>query len=194
MKVCRTAALVGAAALSLVGVWLIGGVALAGAKATLAPVLIESAWNRVQAGDTGDALKPWPWADMKPALKLSFPGQKRTLYALGDATARSMAFGPVLDRSTATPVLFGHRDSHFRFLERIIPGDIIITEGADGSSADYRIVETAVRHRDAIDIPVAAPGAYLVLVTCYPFDAATAGGAMRFVVLAERQDDGFSKL
>ncbi len=168
------------------GVWQVGNVAIIQAKAWLAPILVERAWERALAGEEGAALKPWPWADTMPALKLTFPSRGETVLALEGATARAMAFGPVLEDSGETPVLFGHRDSHFRFLKDLEAGEAMTVQYRDGHREAYQIAAIAVRHKDSITIPKGRQGDYFALVTCYPFDAAEAGGPLRYVLLAKR--------
>lgn len=170
------------------GLWRVGEAALIQAKAWIAPVLIEKAWVRALAGETGAAIKPWPWADTVPALKLTFPQNGQTLHVLEGASARAMAFGPTLHNETATPVLFGHRDTHFAFLETVSPGETLRLERADGTHASYSIIEATVRHEDRIVVPVGSKDEYLALVTCYPFDATEAGGPLRYVLLAKREE------
>jgi len=101
-----------------------------------------------------------------------------------------MAFGPGhLSRSAApgsagNVALAGHRDTHFRFLRDLRPGDEILLEAAAGPARRYRVTETAV-----VDFhdrrPLAASlEPVLTLITCYPFDAIVPGGPLRYVVRA----------
>ncbi len=169
------------------GIWQIGQSALLLGKAWLAPILIESAWAKVQAGETGAALKPWPWADTQPVAKLHFPTLERSRIALSGATPRAMAFGPTFSEAGPIPAFFGHRDTHFTLLRDVGIGDPIRWESGDGSIADYRIREAGIRHKDDIRIAVAAGEDLVAFVTCWPFDAVTANGPMRYVVIAERE-------
>lgn len=170
----------------MVGMWQVGGAGLSLAKAWLAPVLIERAWDRALAGQRGDALKPWPWADTVPAARISFPSLDRDRVVLAGATARSMAFAPVLDDSGPVPAVFGHRDTHFRVLGDLKRGDPIAVQTRDGSVETYRVADAEVMDHRRIRVPAYPPGDALVLVTCFPFDAAAAGGPLRYVVLALR--------
>ncbi len=176
------------AALALAG----GGLVVRGlwipAKAVAAQVLLEGAWRRARAG--GVAPRPWPWADTWPVGRLGI-GDGPTLVVLAGATGRSLAFGPGHVDGTALPgepgnvVLAGHRDTVFRRLAGLRPGDEIRLEGADGSRWRYRVVDTRVRdHRDTAPL---APSDHprLTLITCWPFDALVPGGPQRFVVTAD---------
>ncbi len=91
-------------------------------------------------------------------------------------------------------LLSGHRDTHFRFLDKLVPGDEIRVQGADGAWRAYR-----VRGSQVVDARrawmLADDGApRLTLVTCYPFDAIVPGGPLRYVVsaLAETRHAGAS--
>jgi len=80
-------------------------------------------------------------------------------------------------------VISGHRDTHFRFLQAVERGDRIRVTRHSGEET-YEVVQTDIvdsrRARLLID-----PGARrLSLVTCYPFDAPSAGGPLRYVVTA----------
>ena len=153
------------------------------AKAVLAQVLMERAWDRVQTGEPG--ARPWPWADTSPVAVLEIPRLDLRQLVLEGASGRNLAFGP----ATVTPiesndlVLSGHRDTHFRDLEGIQPGDrILLTR--PGGLKQYRVAWLDVvdsRHQEIVLEP---RHDRLTLVTCYPFDAPTAGGPLRFVVTA----------
>ena len=53
------------------------------AKAQLAQILLHVAWDRTRA--TGNATKPWPWADTHPLLRLTAPGHDADLLVLAGA-------------------------------------------------------------------------------------------------------------
>jgi sortase A len=112
---------------------------------------------------------------------------------LAGASGRTLAFGPGHVDGTARPgeagnvVLAGHRDTHFRALARLAPGDLLRLEVPGGGTHRYRVAETAiVDHRDTR--PLSPDGASrLTLVTCWPFDALRAGGPWRYVVVADEE-------
>jgi sortase A len=110
---------------------------------------------------------------------------------LHGASGRTLAFGPAWDSASAVPgapgvvLLSGHRDTHFRFLADLAPGERLRLVGVDGER-DY-LVEGA----EILDVRtqrLADPGTLdaLVLVTCYPFDTLQVGGPLRYVVTAKR--------
>lgn len=172
--------------LAAVGTWQIGKSGLILAKAWLAPILIERAWTRAEAGETGDQLKPWPWADTVPVARLRFPSLNSDRIALSGATGRAMAFGPTLSLGSPLPAFFGHRDTHFRVLGDLAVGDPVIWEHADGRHQRYQVLETAIMDKDNIRVPAVENDEMIALVTCWPFDAVEAGGPLRYVVLAAK--------
>ncbi len=181
--------LLGLALLSLaLGLWQLGGAALIHGKAWLAQRLLDSAWSETLAG--GTSVKPWPWADTWPVARLQVPGLGVDLYVLAGASGRSLAFGPAAVDGTQGlnhSILSGHRDTHFAFLRHLKEGSRLRLQNGAGRWQDY-----VVRGHQVIDVrqPVkarrAAEGSELVtLVTCYPFDAVTPGGPLRYAVTAE---------
>ncbi|HEX2055084.1 MAG TPA: class GN sortase [Nitrospiraceae bacterium] len=164
------------------GLWIYG-------KARLAQQLLRRAWTDAVQGTQQP--KPWPWADTWPVARLRHPRLGIDLIVLGDASGHALAFGPAYVAGTALPgtqgtmMITGHRDTHFAFLQRIEPGDLITIDTPDGRTISYLVGETAV-----LDSRVGAIASdarpRLALITCYPFDAVTPGGPWRFVVMAEQ--------
>ncbi|HYB43429.1 MAG TPA: class GN sortase [Candidatus Methylomirabilis sp.] len=176
-----------------IGLWQIGHGVWIPVKARLAQHLLRRAWARTLAGEP--EVKPWPWADTWPVARLRAPVQGVDLIVLDGVSGRTLAFGPGLSSAGAIPglagtaIVTGHRDTHFRFLERIRTGDPILVEVAGRPPARFRVREiSVVDSRDAV-IASAAPLASLALLTCYPFDAITPGGPLRYVVIADRSSD-----
>jgi len=184
------------------------------AKAALGQVLLERAWERTVAG--APKARPWPWADTRPVARLIVPRLEERLLVLEGAGGATLAWGPGHLPGTPLPgaaagnaVVAGHRDTHFAFLERLTPGDLLEVETVDGRTtsgstdgwpgsgprstrglrtAAYRV--TAIRVVDEGDTRWlgATDEPALTLVTCYPFDAVVPGGPLRFVVRAVRVD------
>lgn len=180
-RVLALALLTASAVFLVKGTWIF-------AKAQVAQVLLARAWDETRAG--GHAVKPWPWADTWPVARLTVPRLGIDEIVLAGGHGQAMAFGPGhLSRSAAPGnsgniVLAGHRDTHFRFLRDLRPGDEILLEVAKSPPRRYRVTETAVvDFRDRR--PLAASWEpSLTLITCYPFDAMVPGGPLRFVVRA----------
>jgi sortase A len=176
-----------AAVLLLAGSWQMAEGSYIKAKAWLAQLLLQSAWETTQAGET--QVRPWPWADTWPVARLQVKRLGIDQIVLSGASGRTLAFGPGHLSGTALPgrsgnsVISGHRDTHFRFLRDLLPGDRIELTPASGARLMYAVVTTEVRHQD--DLWLLDQGHNLLtLITCYPFDALLPGGAERFVVRA----------
>ena len=175
--------------LLLLGGWQAGHGIFIQAKAALAQHLLREAWGRTLAGER-QAL-PWSWADTWPVARLRVERLGIDRIVLAGATGRTLAFGPghvdgtPLPGTKGTAVIGGHRDTNFRFLEVLRPGDFIGLETPDGATHSYRVAGTRiVDHRNA-NIVLAGEDSRLTLVTCYPFDALRPGGPLRYVVEAE---------
>jgi len=172
----------------------LAGLVLAGqgvwihAKAQLAQVLLDRAFAETLA--TGRAVKPWPWADTWPVARIDLPRLGESAIALAGASGQALAFGPghVQDTPEAgdpgTAVYAAHRDTHFRILRDVKPGDEIDVTRRDGRRVSFRVTGTRVATWDVSGIDPRAPGRNLVLATCWPFDA-TARGPYRYLVEAE---------
>ena len=160
------------------------------AKAQLAQVLLERAWQRTLAGEV--AVKPWPWADTWPVARLVAPAQHANLLVLAGANGRSIAFGPGHVDGTPLPgaagnsVIGGHRDTHLAFLRHVKRGDRLSVERADGTRTDYRVTELDVLDKSDTWVTRNDGPSRLTLITCWPFDALRAGGPQRYVVIAKK--------
>jgi len=169
------------------GVWEAGHGVWIHAKAQLAQYLLQRAWARTLDGER-DA-KPWPWADTRPVARLRVPAHGVDLIVLDGVSGRTLAFAPghatggPLPGTPGTAVISGHRDTHFRFLAALKPGDEILIDTPGRPAARFRVVEAAVVDSRTAVIR-AADGPALALLTCYPFDALRAGGPLRWVVTA----------
>ena len=178
------------AGLLAISLWQIGEACWIVAKARLAQHLLQRAWTRALAGELTP--KPWPWADTWPVARLQLDRLSVDLIVLAGAYGRTLAFGPghvdssALPGETGTMILTGHRDTHFQFLKQVRLDDRVELTGADGHTDHYRVAEQQVLDSRRDQIPMARDGRELVFVTCWPFDAVTPGGPLRYVVRAER--------
>lgn len=155
-------------------------------KAELAQHLLERAWLRTLAGEPDS--KPWPWADTRAVAVLEVPRLGLREIVLEGSSGRNLAFGPTLVNTTgldqsADRILSGHRDTHFSFLKELKTGDLLRLRTAT-QTREYRVIwQEAIDSRQqqlVIDDSIER----LTLLTCYPFDAPTAGGPLRWVVTA----------
>jgi sortase A len=182
-------------------VWIVALLAVAGAlqfgqglyihaKAQLAQILLERAWQRTLAGEK--AVKPWPWADTWPVARLIAPAQGANLLVLSGASGRTIAFGPghmdgtPLPGATGNSVIGGHRDTHLAFLRAVKRGETLTVERADGKRTDYRVTDLDVLDKRDTWVAKNEGPSRLTLITCWPFDALRAGGPERYVVIARR--------
>lgn len=177
------------ATLAVLGLWQIGQGSWIYIKAELAQYLLEQAWARTVKGELN--AKPWPWADTWPTARLQLPQYGVDLIVLSGASGRTLAFGPGHVSSSAPPgeggttIFSGHRDTHFRFLERVKEGDQIIVQRSNGNSLQYIIRAINIVEARSTKVLHDRTQSNLVLITCYPFNAITPGGPLRYVVTAE---------
>jgi sortase A len=181
-----------ALALGVAGAICIGGGLYIPAKAALAQFLLQRAWAKTQAGET--SAKPWAWADISPVAEIEIPRLHRRAIVLEGASGEAMAFGPGHMPNTpgigsaGTAIIAAHRDTQFRYLGELKPGDAIAATTADGRRSTYRVVAMRIVRADASGLdPLdkGSTGSRLALVTCYPFTGVL-HSPLRYVVLADR--------
>lgn len=181
-----------ALALGLVAlaVWQLGQGGWIYAKAVLAQHLLQRAWARTLAGERD--VRPWPWADTWPVARLRVPAHGIDLIVLDGVSGRTLAFGPGHASGSAQPgapgtaIFSGHRDTHFRFLQDLAAGEEVVVDTPGRPPTRFRVREASVVDARTAVIGSARDGpAALVLLTCYPFDAVSPGGPLRYVVAAE---------
>ena len=172
----------------IIGGWQFGHGVYIYAKAELAQHLLVAAWD--EAKQSQQKVKPWPWADTWPVARLTVPTRDIDLIVLAGDTGRTLAFGPGFHLASAKPgeignsIISAHRDTHFEFLKDLSVGEKIIIENQYGIKKTYTISNMRVVDSRNTYIPVDYDNAALTLVTCYPFDAISPGGPLRYVVVA----------
>jgi sortase A len=180
------------ALLVAIGTWQLGWGVWIHVKAHLAQHLLQRAWAKTLTGERD--VKPWPWADTWPVARLTAPAHGVDLIVLTGVSGRTLAFGPghaagsALPGDVGTAIVTGHRDTHFAFLARVRAGDVFVLEVPGRAPVVFRVSETAVVDARTAAVAGDETGSALVLLTCYPFDAVTAGGPLRYVVMAERAE------
>lgn len=168
-------------------VWQLGLAGWIHAKATLAQVLLERAWQLSLV--EGTRVRPWPWADTWPVAELIVPRLATTQIVLAGDSGESLAFGPghafasAMPEERGTVMISGHRDTHFSYLQHLEPGDRLILKTR--STLHYYTVNS-VEIVDSRKFTLDRDTNALVLVTCYPFNSAISGGTDRFLVYAQR--------
>ena len=184
-KLLRYVALI----LFLAGIGLTGKATYIHAKAGLAKYLLRSSWQ--ETIEKGDTVKPWAWADTWPVARMIVPEHEIDLVVLEGDSGNVLAFGPghmtlsSLPGQPGNSIISGHRDTSFRFLERVRVGDRITMQRRDGSMVTFRVVTTQIIDKAVLDMNIVTDNPLLTLVTCYPFDAVVPGGSQRYLVFAE---------
>ena len=118
--------------------------------------------------------------------------RRRTL--AGDS-GRVLAFGPGHRAGSAMPgaagnsVISAHRDTHFAVLEELAIGDLIRVENVEGHTIPYRVDRLDIIDEHDLSVTEQRGIDQVTLVTCWPFDAITPGGPLRYVVQASRTGD-----
>jgi sortase A len=165
--------------LAVIGLILFGQGAYIHAKALIAQVLLERAFEKAVA--TGRETKPWSWADTWPVARIEVKRLHARAIVLAGSSGQALAFGPGHVERTpdagerGIAVYSAHRDTHFAFLKEVVVGDEISVMRSDGRTFRYRVDTTSVVRFDASGIDPLADGHQLVLSTCWPFGALTQG-------------------
>ncbi|MCB1509076.1 MAG: class GN sortase [Hyphomicrobiaceae bacterium] len=157
------------------------------ARAAVGTVLLDRAFER--ALETGDAERPWPWADTRALARVSVPRLGTSRVILEDVSGEALAWGAghvggtPLPGDAGTSVLAAHRDTHFAFLGSLEAGDRVEVLRADGRLAVFIVEGRRIARFDAPDIDVHSDTPRLVLSTCWPLDA-TVSGPLRLIIEA----------
>ena len=174
--------------LGAAGLWLIAQGAIIPAKAWLAQILLDRAF--AQSVATGRPIRPWPWADAAPIARIRVPRLRVEEIVLSGGSGEAMAFGPTLlpgggaPGEPGTAVFAAHRDTHFRFLADVRPGDLFEVEPVSGPILRYRASRGRIIRYDGFGVDRHAARRSIALVTCWPIGG-SGRGPLRYVVRAE---------
>ncbi len=158
-------------------------------KAVFAQLLLQHAWEETL--ETGEWTKAWPWADTWPVARLQMDRLGVDLIVLEGDHGEVLAFGPGHLPESSLPgsgghcILAGHRDSSFRFLQDLQPGDLLSLQGADGRVHCFEMQSSQVSTAETLYLQQ-QDSAALTLITCYPFSALQPGTDLRYLVSAEK--------
>src|ERR1700691_4872550 len=142
--------------LALVGLVLLSQGAYIHAKALLAQILLERAFDQTIA--TGHMTKPWSWADTWPVARIEVKRLGASAIVLAGSSGQALAFGPGHVELTpdagerGVAVYSAHRDTHFRFLKDVVIGDEIDVTRSDGNMFRYRVDRASVVRFDSSGI------------------------------------------
>ena len=155
-------------------------------KAEVAQFLLARSWQQTLAGESN--AKPWPWADTRAIAILEIPHLGLSEIVLEGSSGRNLAFGPTLVNAspidkTKDRILSGHRDTHFNFLKDLKKGDLLRLITPSGTR-DYLVSWLEAIDSSQQNLVIDENLERLTLMTCYPFNTATTGGPMRWVVTA----------
>jgi sortase A len=193
LSALETVVLAGILLVALAGLMLVGKGFYMKATSELSQVLLKRSFEAQLHGETD--VKPWPWADFSTEAEITAPRIGQTAVVLSGASGEALAFGPARLANTPAPgepgtsVIAAHRDTHFRWLKDVKPGDLLVITRKDGKNLTFRAGASRIARWDKSGINANAPGRNLVLATCWPFEA-TAQGPLRYIVNAELVDDG----
>jgi len=108
------------------------------------------------------------------AGRLFFPRLNQEVFVFKGSEKENLKRGPVWLEVTARPgssgnsVIAGHRDTHFRFLKDVIPGEqVLFDQGKETYS--FRVARLKVVKPNDRELLAPASQGLLTLVTCYPF-------------------------
>jgi len=138
----------------------------------------------IPAANAGAASRPTPEPAQAPAYpygeplaRLRIPVAGIDQIVFGGCDPATLTRGPGHVPGTALPgadgpprncVITGHRDSHFRRLGWLKPGNLVELETPTGRTT-YRIVEREIVKPDAVSVLAPTREPRLTLITCYPF-------------------------
>lgn len=158
-------------------------------KATLAQQLLEGAWQ--QTLNQQRPTKAWPWADTWPVARLQMTDKNIDWLVLAGAHGEALAFGPGHLSGSAKPgdngstVIAGHNDTHFAFLQGLSLGEQLQLIDANGDKQSFSVTAIDIVDSKHRALWVDNQRQQLILVTCYPFNAVSRGGSLRYVVTAQ---------
>lgn len=163
-----------------------------GGKAILAQHLLDRSWSKTAA--SGEVHLPWAWMDAHPVGRIIFEGHDESHIILNTDSGQALAFGPAVINGTENTdmlAIAAHKNTQFRTLKDLIAGDLITLERPKGETITYRMIYSEILDSRTQGIEIETPAqtpSKLALVTCYPFNAISFNGPLRYVVYAERID------
>ena len=176
--------------LALIGIGVFAYGAYTPVKAQLAQYLIQNAWE--VSASTGYEVQPWSWMDSHPVMRLKSAKHNQSLVVLEGDTGNVLAFAPGRNTQSAKPhqkgtvVISAHRDTHFSFLKKVALGDVFEVDSlTDKQRYQYRVDDIKIIDSNKQEMVINENQSELKLVTCYPFNALTVGGPLRYVVSAK---------
>ena len=159
-------------------------------KARVAQVLLQYAWHKTIK--TGEDQRPWRSFDGTPILRLSIPRHEVDQIVLAGTSGQALAFGPAFHKESKLPgvggttVLSSHRDSHGVYIKQLQKGDTIKLQDRFQEWHSYTIENFSILNVKTDTISTTNTKEMLLIITCYPFNAISAGTPYRYVVSAKK--------
>ncbi len=171
---------------AMAGVLLFGDGVWIFAKAKLAQILLNNAWERTLDGERH--ARPWRWSTVWPLASIAFPRHAQRLIVLAGGKGGA-ALGPEHIDGTAMPgeignsVISTQRDLRFTVLSDVDIGDEVVIETREGETVRYRV--RSIRTVNQRDTSILRPSTdrRLTLVASYPPPSAS-GSGLRYAVVA----------
>lgn len=166
-------------------------------KAGVAQMMILSAWEEsqtlklaktVKVTKAVENIKPWPWADTWPVMKLEFPSLDESSIVLKDDSGESLAFGPglmtqdILPGDIGNSFIAAHRDTHFSSIGRLKKNQEIQVTLHSGITYNFEIDKIKIVDSRSQQPWTETKEKRITLVTCYPFDGSIANTPFRYLV------------
>lgn len=129
--------------------------------------------------------------------KLLIPKINLDAIVVEGTSRKALLVGPGHLSNTPAPgqvgnsVLAAHRDTFFRRLGELAPGDLITVDRA-GRQYHYQVTSIEVVEPSATEVLQNSPGYRLTLITCYPFHY-IGPAPKRFIVFAQMADNASEK-
>jgi len=177
----------------LLGAAIFGQGLYMGGKARLAQNLLERAWSKT--AESGDVNLPWSWMDAHPVARLKIEGDKGSHIVLNTDSGQALAFGPAVIGGTENRDLLGiaaHKNTQFQILQTLKAGQTLTLERPKGDVLTFLVTHSEILDSRNAGLPIEEKSqspSRLALVTCYPFNALSFNGPMRYVVYADRISD-----
>lgn len=152
-------------------------------KAVVAQWLMADAYAALR--ETGDAQRPWPWADTAVTGRLR-PADGPPLFVLTGHQGEAMAFGPsrLNPENDRAIVIGGHRDTHMTFLADARVGDVVELTLENKPMRRYRLATLQVADSESETLLIEPDAEMLVMITCYPVRTLSTGGTQRLIAVA----------
>jgi len=161
-------------------------------KAEVAQLLLKQAWAETLEKQTPQ--KPWPWFDTWPIARMVVPELDEETIILKGVSGQTLAFGPGWLETRGTigepgvALIAAHNDTHFSYLKDLKIGQTFYIETINGQKHTFKITDFKIVDTRKKLFLEKTEGSYLILSTCYPFDALVSQTPFRYLAFARGLD------